>query len=57
MTWDILGYIQWNLLSLTYDFTNTLAMLFAFHLFCKIAISYTAKCVTEASDKIMYSSM
>ena len=31
-------------------------MFFVFHLFYKIAISYTAKCVTEASDKIIYSS-
>ena len=28
-------------------------MLFVFHLFYKIAVSYTAKCVTEASDKII----
>ena len=32
-------------------------MFFAFHLFYKIAISYSAKCVTEASDKIIYSSL
>ena len=32
-------------------------MFFVFHLFYKIAISYSAKCVTEASDKIIYSSL
>ena len=33
------------------------AMLFVFHLFYKIAVSYTVKYVTDASDKIIYSSM
>ena len=32
-------------------------MFFVFHLFYKIAISYSARCVTEASDKIIYSSL
>ena len=32
-------------------------MLFVFHLFYKITVSYTAKCVTETSDRIMYSSI
>ena len=32
-------------------------MLFVFHLFYKIAISYSAKCVTEASDNVIYSSL
>ena len=32
-----------------------LAMLFVFHLFYKIAVSYTAKCVIEASDRIIVS--
>ena len=32
-------------------------MFFVFHLFYKIAISYSAKCVTEASDKMIYSSL
>ena len=32
-----------------------LAMLFVFHLFYKIAISYTVKCVSEASNRIIYS--
>ena len=32
-------------------------MFFVFHLFYKIAISYSAKCMTEASDKIIYSSL
>ena len=32
-----------------------LAMLFVLHLFYKIAVSYTAKCVFEASDRIIYS--
>ena len=32
-------------------------MFFLFHLFYKIAISYSAKCVTEASDQIIYSSL
>ena len=31
------------------------AMLFVFHLFYKIAVSYTVKCVSEASDRIIYS--
>ena len=30
-------------------------MLFVFHLFYKIAVSYTAKCVIEASDRIIVS--
>ena len=30
-----------------------LAMLFVFHLFYKIAVSYTVKCVSEASNRIM----
>ena len=34
-----------------------LALFFVFHLFYKIAVSYTAKCVTEASDRIIYSSL
>ena len=32
-----------------------LAMLFVFHLFYKIAVSYTVKCVSEASNRIIYS--
>ena len=32
-------------------------MVFVFHLFYNIAISYSAKCVTDASDKIIYSSL
>jgi len=32
-------------------------MLFVFHLFYKTAASYTDKRVTEASDKIIYSSI
>ena len=32
-----------------------LALLFVFHLFYKIAVSYTAKCVIEASDRIIVS--
>ena len=32
-------------------------MFFVFHLFYKIAVSYTAKCVTKASDKITYSAL
>ena len=32
-------------------------MFFVFQLFYKIAISYSAKCVTEAFDKIIYSSL
>ena len=32
-------------------------MFFVLHLFYKIAISYNAKCVTEASDKMIYSSL
>ena len=32
-------------------------MFFVFHLFYKVAISYSAKCVTEASDKVIYSSL
>ena len=32
-------------------------MFFVFHLFHKIAISYSAKCVTEASDNMIYSSL
>ena len=31
-----------------------LAMLFVFHLFYKIAVSYTVKCVSEASNRIIY---
>ena len=31
------------------------AMLFVFHLFYKIAVSYTVKCVSEASNRIIYS--
>ena len=44
-------------LSLTMALLMLLAMLFVFHLFYKIAVSYTPKCVTEASDKIILSSM
>ena len=33
------------------------AMLFVFHLFYKIAVSYTVKCVSEASNRIIYSPM
>ena len=32
-------------------------MFFVFHLFYKIAIFYSANCVTEASDKMIYSSL
>ena len=32
-----------------------LAMLFVFHLFYKIAVSYTVKYVYEASNRIIYS--
>ena len=31
------------------------AMLFVFHLFYKIAVSYTVNCVSEASNRIIYS--
>ena len=31
-----------------------LAMLFVFYLFYKTAVSYTAKCVSEASNRIIY---
>ena len=33
------------------------AMLFVFHLFYKIAVSYTVKCVSEASNRIIYSTI
>ena len=37
-------------LSLTCDFTNTAGYVICISLFYKIAVSYTAKCVPEASE-------
>ena len=42
-------------LSLTCGLLTLLAMLFVFHLFYKITVSYTIKCVCEASNRIIYS--
>ena len=42
-------------LSLTCDFTNTAGYVICISLFYKIAVSYTVKCVSEASNGIIYS--
>ena len=42
-------------LSLTCDFTNTAGYVICISLFYKIAVSYTVKCVSEASNRIIYS--
>ena len=44
-------------LSLTYDFTDTADCVICISLVYKLALSYTAKCVTEGSDKIIYNSI
>ena len=44
-------------LSLTCDFTNTAGYVICISLLYKIAVSYTDKRVTEASNKIIYSSI
>ena len=42
-------------LSLTCDFTNTAGYVICISPILQIAVSYTAKCVSEASDRIIYS--
>ena len=62
MAWDITGLHIMEAFGLTFFFPLKtffllktllilLAMLFVFHLFYRIAVSYTAKCVTESLIK------